>query len=405
MLAVVTSHPIQYQVPLWRALSANGTNFRVWYLTDHGVSLSLDREFGVKFKWDIDLQSGYSHEFLNLRMPIDMSRFRGVVLEENLATRIQSQNVTHLMVEGWRYQAFWQAIKSAKQQGIHVILRGETNAIGRRGIAKRVARRLLLRPLLSKVDSFLCIGTQNRRFYERQGISTSRLHSAPYSVDNDLFAKSAAELRSKRNLLRSNWGISQDALVVLFCGKFIDKKHPMHLIKAAKLLKARNPKIHLLFVGGGEQGDSLRRSLNVVFDHEKGGLQESPVDSVAPRASFTGFLNQSQISQAYVAADLLVLPSDQGETWGLVVNEAMASGLPAIVSDQVGCAVDLPAALDPMFVFRFGDIDALAISIEHCARMSYSQEAIQRIAGKFHLMHTVSTIEKIVYGRSFGEPF
>jgi glycosyltransferase involved in cell wall biosynthesis len=76
--------------------------------------------------------------------------------------------------------------------------------------------------------------------------------------------------------------------------------------------------------------------------------------------TFAGFLNQSEIVQAYVAADCLVLPSDAGETWGLVVNEAMASGRPALVSDLVGCAEDLiePQVTGDRFVF--GDWNALA---------------------------------------------
>jgi glycosyltransferase involved in cell wall biosynthesis len=76
--------------------------------------------------------------------------------------------------------------------------------------------------------------------------------------------------------------------------------------------------------------------------------------------SFTGFLNQSQIVAAYAAADALVLPSDGGETWGLVVNEAMACGLPCFVSDQVGCSPDLIIPNQTGALFPLGDYKALA---------------------------------------------
>jgi glycosyltransferase involved in cell wall biosynthesis len=76
--------------------------------------------------------------------------------------------------------------------------------------------------------------------------------------------------------------------------------------------------------------------------------------------SFTGFLNQGEIAKAYVAADALVLPSDYGETWGLVVNEAMACGLPAIVSDRVGCGPDLVVPGVTGQVFPFGEVEGLA---------------------------------------------
>jgi glycosyltransferase involved in cell wall biosynthesis len=90
--------------------------------------------------------------------------------------------------------------------------------------------------------------------------------------------------------------------------------------------------------------------------------------------------------KAYAAADCLALPSDFGETWGLVVNEAMACGLPAIVSDRVGCATDLVEDGVTGRVFRFGDVPALADAIassagapERLAMMG--AEARERIAG------------------------
>jgi glycosyltransferase involved in cell wall biosynthesis len=64
--------------------------------------------------------------------------------------------------------------------------------------------------------------------------------------------------------------------------------------------------------------------------------------------------------EAYAAADAIVLPSDAGETWGLVANEAMASGLPAIVSDAAGCGPDLIRSGVTGAVFPCGSIEELA---------------------------------------------
>ena len=65
MLAILTTHPIQYQVPIWQALAKDGrVPFEVWYLTDFGTKPSLDREFGKAFSWDIDTLSGYPHRFM-----------------------------------------------------------------------------------------------------------------------------------------------------------------------------------------------------------------------------------------------------------------------------------------------------------------------------------------------------
>jgi glycosyltransferase involved in cell wall biosynthesis len=98
-----------------------------------------------------------------------------------------------------------------------------------------------------------------------------------------------------------------------------------------------------------------------------------------------GFLNQSRIAEAYVAADVLVLPSDGGETWGLVVNEAMACGRPALVSDAVGCAPDLVHDGQTGYRFACGAVDQLAarvaqLAADPAAVTAFGQAARARVA-------------------------
>jgi glycosyltransferase involved in cell wall biosynthesis len=165
-------------------------------------------------------------------------------------------------------------------------------------------------------------------------------------------------LLPQRQALRRAWGIADDAYCVLFCGKFIAKKRPLDLIAAAQRLSGgAMPNIHLLFVGAGRMGEAMRAACDVVHDAERPTRR---AESARPKATFAGFLNQTEISQAYVAADCLVLPSDHGETWGLVVNEALASGLPCIASDACGCTEDLLRPINPRLSFRLGDIGDLA---------------------------------------------
>lgn len=142
------------------------------------------------------------------------------------------------------------------------------------------------------------------------------------------------------------------------------------------LRDARLPNLHLLFAGSGDLGAELRANCAVVFDQESLGLTSDLrplISGTKPPASFAGFLNQTEISRAYVAADCLVLPSDYRETWGLVVNEAMASGLPCIISDQCGCAEDL-GSLGMNEVFSCGNISELTDKI-----LSLAMERDQRL--------------------------
>ncbi len=127
-------------------------------------------------------------------------------------------------------------------------------------------------------------------------------------------------------------------------GKFIPKKRPIDFIHALDGLGVAKGKAWGLLVGDGPLRQELERHARE---------QRTP-------CSFAGFLNQSEIGAAYAAADVLVLPSDERETWGLVVNEAMAAGLPAIVSERAGCVPDLIISGKTGFVYGCGDVEALS---------------------------------------------
>lgn len=372
MLVILTTHPIQYQIPLWQDLAKEGrVPFEVWYLTDHGVGISPDKEFGKSFTWDLDTLEGYSYRFLKTAPGATPASFLNCRLVEPLADLFQSRGVTALWVQGWQVAAYWQAVWAAKRAGIEVWLRGESNDLAPTPLWKQGLKRLLLEQFFRRVDHFLFIGTANRRLYEQYGIPASRLHSAPYAVDNERFSQQAELLRPRRAELRKQWGIPQGAFCVLFCGKFISKKRPFDVIAAARRLQesGRVQNLHLLFVGSGELGKTLRRECRGVFDAEQGGLLQNALTDGCqlPPASFAGFLNQTEISQAYVAADCLVLPSDYGETWGLVVNEALVSGLPCIVSDACGCAEDLVKPFAPELCFQSGEPTQLADALGRVA--------------------------------------
>jgi glycosyltransferase involved in cell wall biosynthesis len=282
-----------------------------------------------------------------------------------LRDRLRRTEAKALWIQGWQVVAYWQAAREARAAGVELWLRAESNDLAPPAPTwKHQMKQLALGRLLSRVDRFLCIGAANKRLYRRYGVPESRIYSAPYAVDNERFAQQALALRPRRLELRRQWGIGDDAFCVLFCGKFMKKKRPLDVVEAARSLISdgllRN--IHLLFVGSGELEVELKQACHVVYDAEARAAQVTvvPISGVSlagrPLASFAGFLNQTEISRAYVAADCLVLPSDHGETWGLVVNEALASGLPCLVSDACGCAEDL---VGERFSFPLGNVDAL----------------------------------------------
>lgn len=400
MLAVLTTHPIQYQVPLWQALAEDGSiPFEVWYLSEHGVRESLDPEFGKSFAWDLDMLSGYPHRLLDVAPGAMSGRFWSYRLRERLGLRLRSSGVRWLWLQGWQVAAYWQAIHAAKSNRVAVWMRGESNDLRPLPLWKRPLKRVQMAWLARSVNEFLYIGSANRRLYSKYGVPAARLKSAPYAVDNARFARQADAMRMHRLELRRRWAVPDDALCVLFCGKLVRKKRPADLIAAAEtLLRRLQPnKVHLLFVGSGELGPELRGRCEVVFDHEAGGRVSPSGTSNRPPASFAGFLNQAEISKAYVAADCLVLPSDFGETWGLVVNEALASGLPCAVSRACGCAENL-ARTTSCRSFDLGDVGALAEILEGF-RLSPpgASERVRCAAELPSYLETIATVKELTH--------
>jgi glycosyltransferase involved in cell wall biosynthesis len=183
-------------------------------------------------------------------------------------------------------------------------------------------------------------------------VSPHRIFDVPHCVDNEYFERSAVPYQTPhgRQAARASFGLALGEFVVLFVGKLQSKKRPIDLVRAAARLPGSN--VTLLFVGDGRLKQHL---LLEAARHD--------VRMIAP-----GFLQPTALGRAYAAADCLALPSDSGETWGLVVNEALASGIPCVVSEQVGCAPDLIEPGVTGEVFPAGNVDALAAALARIRR-------------------------------------
>lgn len=347
-LLILSTHPIQYQVPWFRALAA-AVDFDL--TVAFGLIPSAEQQsvgFGVPFEWDLPLLEGYRSITLELAPgEPSLSRFRGI-RARNLRAAIERERPEVILVTGWNSWLLLQGVGAARRLGIPSIVRGESNDLR----ARRAPVRWLQRTLLRRFDSFLSIGRANRRFLESRGVAAERIFDAPYFVDNARFARSAAELEAERAAIRSGWGIAEGATCALFAGKLIAKKRPLDLVLAIARAREAGADLHLLIAGEGE----LRAEM------------EREAARLAVPVSFAGFLNQTRIPRAYIASDLLVLPSDAGETWGLVVNEAMACGRPAAVSDLVGCREDLIEEGTTGWSYPCGDVAALAARLVEAAR-------------------------------------
>jgi glycosyltransferase involved in cell wall biosynthesis len=251
------------------------------------------------------------------------------------------------------------ALRAARKLGAKVVMRHEASdkAQVRSGF-KGAIRDFVLKCLYNRIDRFAAIGTEARRHLVRLGVSEDRIGFSPYCVDSDFLKTQKEHWQPKRIRLRCEIGARREDVVFVFAGKLITKKDPLLIIAACKLLPPElRERVHLLVAGDGE----LKADLEV-----KGRAV------LGPRLHLLGFLNQSEIGRAYTMADVLILPSrrGEGETWGLVVNEAMQFNLPAIVSDGVGCGPDLVQEQETGCFFPTGDAKGLAQAMTRFCNLS-----------------------------------
>ena len=231
------------------------------------------------------------------------------------------------------------ALMAAKSLGIHTVMMNESHAgtARARGIGAWVKRRLV-----GLFDAALVGGRPQKRYYESLGMPPEKIFTGYDAVDNDYFATRAEEIRNQKSEIRSRYELPEHYFLSL--GRFVAKKNLATLIRAYHHLLDACPdcQTHLVMVGSGQEEPSLRRLCSElhlpICDHPP--LRLPPSAFRAPSVHFYGFRQIDENPVFYALADAFILPS-LWEEWGLVVNEAMASGLPVVVGESAGCAEDL----------------------------------------------------------------
>lgn len=291
--------------------------------------------FGQSFTWDVPLRDGYRSSVLAIDKRIGDSP----TALKRIHDILSDSKPDVVLITGWNEPVLALCYPLLKLMRVPVILRGESNDLRKRGLFAKLFHRLMAH----LVNGVVIIGAANRRFYLDNGFPDRKIFPGTYFVDSERMLEMAAANEKQRVSERAQHLFAPSDFVFAFVGKHVAFKRPMMLVEAAAICNAHNVPVKLLFAGSGELTGQLRKNALAL------GVE----------AKFTGFLNQSEMWKAYVPADAFVLPSDCGETWGLVTNEAMLFGLPVIVSTTVGCAEDLVIDGETGYTFR-GGADELA---------------------------------------------
>jgi glycosyltransferase involved in cell wall biosynthesis len=382
-LAVLMTHPVQYVRPALAAMASNPRlDVLVVFGCDHGVQDSLDPDFGVSFCWDCSPTEGFHHLFISHKPLNVLSRW---VAAFPLAIKAWRTLLAYRpdAVLVFAYSPLFITLTTLLLRicGQRLLLRAEATdrALPRSGF-KALVRDSCLRLFYQGFRFVFPIGSDSDQHFKRLGVPQSRRYPVLYAVDTDYFASQASTWLPQRSSLRQAFGIPQEDLVMLWSAKMTAVKHPALLLVALKQLPPEvRKRFWLLAVGDGP----LRAS----FEEDAGSCLPS-------RTLFKGFLNQSELAASYAIADVLVFPSREGETWGLVVNEALQFGLAVIASDHAGSTRDLlnSSADIPRGSCVFPSCNAAALA-----------DALESFASAYPAGFTLQPVGHLPHPRSFAE--
>ena len=321
-LAIVTTHPIQYNAP-WFGLLAEqpGVNIMVFYTWEQvNVNTKFDPGFGRIISWDIPLLDGYDYTFVkNTAIFPGSHHYKGIV-NPTLNKEIEEWGAEAVLIFGWSFKSHLKCMRYFKGK-IPILFRGDSTLLDEHKGIRMLLRRLYLRYIYSFVDFALYVGTNNMEYFLAHGLKERQLIFVPHAVDNSRFIRND-EICKDLELMKKSLGIHPNDFVILFAGKFSQKKNPMFILELAK--KLSSDRIKFLLVGNGELEKFLK-------DRTKD-----------KRIKYMDFQNQSKMPLVYHLAEIFVLPSvGPGETWGLAINEAIAAGNFIITTSKTGCATDM----------------------------------------------------------------
>jgi 1,2-diacylglycerol 3-alpha-glucosyltransferase len=312
-LVLITEIIAPYRVPVLNTLSTHGDiDLHVVFLSETDASL---RQWNVP-KEDIR----FSYEVLpSFRLRVGEYN---LLLNRRVCTALELAHPDAIVCGGYSYAASWQAAYWARTRRIPLLLWIESTAADQRRNRPLVEK--LKRQFIEMCRGFVVPGTASTVYLRQFGIEEERIFRAPNAVDNGLFAAGATRARQDANAVRRRLGLP--GRYFLNVGRMVRAKGVFELLSAyAKLNPGLRASVGLVFVGdGAAKSELVERAAQI----DPGNIR------------FAGFVQKEQLADYYALADSLVFPT-HSDTWGLVVNEAMASGLPIIATEVAGCVADL----------------------------------------------------------------
>lgn len=300
MRLLIYIEPTSYLLPLWREIKARaGVETRIVFLEEN-----------LTQPWNLDLQGDSDVEMLRGSWAAKLVR---------LLQLIGQRDVELVDLAGWGHPLLMVALLFAGMRRIPVTIESDTQFDPTTAAWRRALKRLILPALFRIPKLFFPAGTRQAAYFMRYGVNRERIRIAQMTVDVCSIMAQVDGYRAEAVSAPCSGGPA----VFLYVGRLEPCKGIQDMLDAFVDLVRQGEKSRLIIVGDG----CLR------------GLVES-VARAYPSIEHLGRLTGEALFRVYSLADVFVLPS-RVEPWGLVINEAMAAGLPVIATDRVGCEDDL----------------------------------------------------------------
>jgi glycosyltransferase involved in cell wall biosynthesis len=312
-LLIVTEIIAPYRIPVFNALALRAeVDLHVVFLSENDPTLRQWRVYRDEIKFQYDVLPSWRRRF---------GRYN-VLLNRGVLSALNKIKPNVVLCGGYNYLASWEAAWWAKLHRVPLLLWSESTASDNRRRHRLVE--FMKTRFLNLCRAFVVPGKSSLHYLQELGIGEERIFIAPNAVDVELFAGLTEAARHHDLEVRARHSLP--SRYFLYVGRLVRSKGVFELLEAyAQLSDAIRAEVGLVFVGDGADRSELME-------------QASQIASATIR--FSGFVHREGLPEFYGLADALIFPT-HSDTWGLVVNEAMSSGLPVIVSNVAGCAADL----------------------------------------------------------------
>ncbi len=363
---IVTNIPNPYRIPLFNELNemllADGKELKVIFAA----------ETYSRRKFVIDLNDcKFNFEFLGSDQMTFGNSERTTFKYEKLSDVFKKEQPDVIIVSGfsmatiktWWYTRFnkakfiiWSGSVSTKQKGLSLL------------------RSLQRRLLAASASAFIVYGNRAGKYLSTLRVPQQKIFKAINTVDTSFFSEKTAELKEK-----GPKGSNKHNLC--YVGYLSERKNVKQLLLCIRKLTDKRSDFKLDLIGDGDDKETLQQF-----------AMELNLENIV---HFVGFKQKSELPEYYAATDVFLFQTNF-DIWGLVLNEAMAAGLPCIASPNAGAVDDLIKDNETGFIIDYKNVNSIVEKIEYLFDHPDHAKQIGKNAKQFILQN--ATAQKSAQG-------